>query len=211
MRLRFAVHCACWYFRMGIDAVSKTNVRIRGELIISETKFDRPLPTHMWIQAQKLGMFKPVIRRISNLIVDIGLDAFAAIMGGGENNPTVGATSITTANFQDLRIVEMQITDQVSPAAPLISDTALEGTTLWTGNVSSPPIPDAVLVVTYPATGQVRFSLAIPQTSLTDKTFTEEAIFAKNGEMIARTTFNKPHPVTFGIQFDHTLFFERVP
>lgn len=191
--------------------MSRSNVRIRGELIISETRFDRPLPAHMWRQAQRLGMFKPVVRRFDNHIVDIGLDAFAAFAGGGVNNPVVGGTPITTADFQDLRVFEMQITDQASPTLPGDADSALEGTALWTGNTDGPPIVDALLVITYPATGQVRFSLVVPQTELTDKTFTEEGIFAKNGKLIARTTFNKPHPVSVGIQFDHTLFFERVP
>lgn len=191
--------------------MSTSQVHIRGELIISETMFDRPLPAHMWKQAQRLGKFKPVIRRINNHLTDIGLDAFAAFVGGGVNNPVVGGTPITPADFPNLRVFEMRLTDQASPTVPGDADSVLEGTPIWTGNTDGPPIVDALLVVTYPATGQARFSLTVPQTELTDKTFTEEGIFAKNGKLIARTTFNKPHPVTVGIQFDHTLFFERVP
>lgn len=196
--------------REGIDTVSTTKLQIRGELVISETRFDRPIPAHMMPSAIHLGMARPIFRG-DNLILDIGLEAFAAMTGGGVENPVVGGTPVTPLDFGDLRVFEMQLTDVASPTVPGDADTALEGTAIWTGNTDGPPNVDALLVVSYPALGQVRFGLTVPQPVLTDKTFTEEGIFAKNGKLIARTTFNKPHPVTFGIQFDHTIAFERVP
>ena len=186
-------------------------LEVWGELVISETRFDRPIPAHMWKQAQRLGMFKPVVRRRHNLILDTALEAFAAFTGGGVNSPTVGGDLVTPGNFPDLRVAKMVITDRVSPAAPSDVDTALEGDPLWTGTEDGPPLVDALLVITYPALGRVRFSVTVPQTQLTDKIFTEEGIFAKNGKLLARTTFSQPHPVVVGVQFDHTLTFQRVP
>lgn len=185
-----------------------THVELKGELLVSATKFDRPLPPEMVPQAIRLGMLWPLFRT-ENLILDTGLDAFAAQAGGGVNNPTVGGTPVTPGTVGDLRVFEMRVTAQVAPAAPDETDTALEGTSLWVGNVDGPPIVDALLTVTYPATGQVRFSLVVPQTELVGTTFTEEGIFSKNGKLIARTTFSRPHPGTFGLQFDHTLSYVR--
>jgi len=154
--------------------------------------------------AQKRGILKTVVDT-SNLVTDIGLDAFAALMAGGNGSPTVGGDSLTSVDILTASASVMKITQQKAPTAPAAGDTALEGTIdrTWT-------IPLAGLTVTYPAAGKVNFGALLPQIDvLNTKTLTEEGLFNVNGRLIARTTFSKLKTSSFALQFDHTLTIVR--
>lgn len=144
--------------------------------------------------------------RVCNLITDIGLDSFAALLGGGEGGPTVGGDVIGANNFDTLRVTEMRITDQASPTAPAAGDTALEGAPVKTFETTTP-----TLIVTYPGAGQVRYSGVLGSTELNGTTITEEGLFNANGRLVARTTFTRAHTGAFSTQFDHTITITRKP
>ncbi len=154
------------------------------------------------------GLLVPVVET-NNMVVNIGLQAMTALLGGGRGNPTVGVTAIGPSNFDELRVFKMELTDQASPTAPDPADNALEGTPVWTGDTDGPPSVDAILIVSYPAVGQVRFSCVIPPTELNGTVLTEEGLWTYNGELVARTTFSYEKELAFGLQIDHTLTFER--
>lgn len=181
-------------------------ITVSGVLRVTEHKFNRVLTPHELVTAIQQGFARPVVR--SNMVVDVGLDALVALLGGGQGNPVVGGTVITPATFRDLAIEEMRITEQVAPTAPASTDTALVGAPVWTFNIQ-PGIDDGTLLMTYPGTGQIKCSGLVPIGDLNGKTLTEEGLFTFNGKLIARTTFSKPKTAAFALQFDHTLTLAR--
>jgi len=144
-----------------------------------------------------------------NHVTDTGLDVLLALLAGGEGNPTVGGTPMSPLNYTDLRVVKQEVTAAISPTAPTDVDTVLEGDPVWTGDVVGPPDADALMIVTYPGTGIVRFSTVIPQLELVGTTLTEEGLFTENGKLVARTTFSKLKTGAFGLTIKHTFTITR--
>jgi hypothetical protein len=179
---------------------------ISGVLRVTAHRFTRPLSGPQLVWAIANGLAIPVVRK--NMVVDIGLDDIAAMLGGGQGNPTVGGTVMSPTTYPDLAVEEMRITEYVAPTAPAAGDTALQGATLWAFNIQ-PGAADGTLTVTYPGTGQVKFSGLVPIGDLNGKTLTEEGLFTFNDKLIARTTFSKPKTSAFALQFDHTLTVSR--
>lgn len=184
------------------------NLNIFGILTVSALKLRdvrTPLSPDMLLAAYQQGVAKKILQT-KNQITDIGLDAFAALLGGGEGNPTVGGDALGPATFGTTRVVEMQLTNIVSPTAPAGTDTVLEGVSVKTFETTTP-----TLTVTYPGGGQVRFSGVVLIAEFVGTTFTEEGLFNENGRLIARTTFTRLHTGAFALQFDHTLSIQRTP
>lgn len=182
---------------------------IEGKVEIWRTRFARPLSRVELESACQLGWAEKLVET-SNLVMDAGLEAVCALLGAGYGNPTVGGSPLSTANFDDATIFEMRVTDQISPTAPLAGDSALEGSTQYDWTVEGPPAATGLLTVTYPASGQIRFSGTIPAPDLDGVTLTEEGLFTKGGELVARTTFSQSKTLAFGLQFDHTISVARV-
>jgi len=180
-------------------------MKIQGVLRVIEHPFDRVLSTPELLIALRRGLAHEVVR--SNMVVNIGLDALMALLGGGQGSPTVGGTVFTAATYPTLFVRQMRVTEQVAPTAPAAGDSALQGTPVWT--FDSVGGGDALMTVTYPSGGQVRFSGVVPAISLNGKTLTEEGLFSQAGKLIARTTFSKVKTSAFGLQFEHTLSLAR--
>jgi hypothetical protein len=180
-------------------------LRVTGVLRITALRINRLLSPEELALAILRGLAFPVVKS-DNLVVNVGLDALAALLGGGRGSPTVGGTGIDEATVRDLGAVQMLVTDQVAPTAPAAGDTVLEGSTEWDFHVQG-GVGDSLLTVTYPSTGQVRFSGLVPKVEKDGVTFTEEGLFSNNGKLIARTTFSKLKTTAFALQFDHTISF----
>lgn len=139
-----------------------------------------------------------------NLVTDVGLDAVAALFGGALNNPIVGGDAFGPANLADCAVREMRVTAQVLPTAPTGGDTALEGATLLSADITG-----GTLFVTYPAAAMVRFSTILSQLEQAGTTFTEEGLFNGAGKLLARTVFSKLHVNNLNLQFSHDIEFAR--
>jgi hypothetical protein len=188
--------------------VVKDRLKATGILEVFQTREKTPYVGRCRNHAINRGLLKPVIET-HNMFVNIGLQAVTALLGGGKGNPTVGSTVVGPSDFDECRVYKMELTDQASPAAPAPGNTALQGTPVWTANADGPPGVDAIMVVSYPALGEVRFSCVIPTTDLNGTVLTEEGLWTYNGELVARTTFSYEKELAFGLQFDHTITFER--
>lgn len=178
-----------------------------GVLRITASRINRLLSREELALAILRGLAFPVLK-VDNLVVDVGVDALAALLGGGRGSPVVDGTTMDEATVRDLAVVQMLVTDQVSPTDPVEGDTALEGSTEWDFHAQyagGAGPGDSLLTVTYPGTGRVRFSGLIPQPDKDGVTFTEEGLFSNNGKLIARTTFLKLKTTAFALQFDHEI------
>ncbi len=187
--------------------VERDKLKATGMLRITALRVNRLLSREELALAILRGLAFPVVK-VDNLVVDIGVDALAALLGGGSGSPTVGGIGIDTATVRDLAVVQTIATAQVSPTAPAESDASLEGSTEWdfhTQYAGGAGPGDSLLTVTYPGTGQVRFSGLIPKPQKDGITFTEEGLFSNNGLLIARTTFSKLKTTAFALQFDHEI------
>lgn len=183
----------------------RSGLTIKGIVKVTATPYSYPLPPKLLRAAIRHGIAFPVFET-ENLVTDIGLDSFVALLGGGQGGPSVGGDAISPANIEDVFAVEMRITDQVAPTAPAGTDVALEGAT-----EASFTIGGANLIVTYPSAGKVQFSGTVGPTELNGQTLTEEGLFNANGRLVARTTFSKLKEAAFGLQFDHVLTLIRTP
>lgn len=163
----------------------------------------RPYPPDALATAQRRGLAR-LLTVERNLVTDIGLDALAALFGGALGSPTVGGDAFGPANLADLAVRSMEVTAQVAPTAPAPTDTALEGATLFSADITG-----GTLFVTYPAAGQVRCSAIISQLEQAGTIFTEEGLFNGEGDLLARTTFSRAHVNTLNLQFDHTFTMSR--
>lgn len=188
----------------------RDDLRATGVLRVTALKLNRLLSPAELAVAIVNGLAMPVFRS-DNLVVNIGLDTLAALLGGGRGNPTVGGSAVDEATVRDLAVVQMLVTAEVSPSAPVSGDSALEGVTEWDFHAEVGE-GDSLLTVTYPSTGQVRFSGLIPQPEKDGVIFTEEGLFSNSGKLIARTTYT-PHTKTsaLALQFDHTITLAPAP
>lgn len=148
-----------------------------------------------------------IVFETHNQITTVGLETFAALLSGGYGNPDVGGDAYDTlSDPRDFTIVNMQMTAEVSPTAPTVSDTALEGTVLWTADRDGDE--DGSLAFTFPATGTVRCNAPIPSVSTLDgTTLTEEGLFNANGDLLARATFSYVKANGTGANFTHDIVF----
>jgi hypothetical protein len=188
----------------------KNRFKLQGVVTGYETRSPRPVPPHLIQQAIELGVMKRVFR-VSNLVVANGLAAMSAMQAGGQGNPTVGGIVITPSNFQNLYVDSMKLTDFAAATVPTEADVALQGTPVWVGSKDGPPSADALMLVTYPpypSQSLVNYSVVIPPLSLVGVKLYEEALFAKNGVMIARVTYYYEKQ-NQGLQLDHTIQFMR--
>jgi hypothetical protein len=95
-----------------------------------------------------------------NMIVDLGLDSIAAILGGTANK--------TISTFQC----------GSGTANPAAGDTAL-GTSLFTKVVSS---------IAYPGLGQVAFTFSLESAEGNGNSYTEWGLFTADGDLFSRKT-----------------------
>jgi hypothetical protein len=185
---------------------AQTIFGVRGELSvygIAGPPRDVPLDPAELDHALRCGEAR-LLRRSHNLVTDIGLDALAALFGGALNNPTVGGDVFGPPNLADCAVREMRVTAQVLPTAPTGGDTALEGATLFSGDITG-----GTLFVTYPAAATVRFSAILSQLEQAGTTFTEEGLFNGEGKLLARTVFSELHVSNLNLQFSHDIIVAR--
>lgn len=184
-----------------------SKLKVTGELRITALRINRLLSSEELALAILRGLAFPVVKA-ENLIVWQGLTALTALLGGGSGSPVVGGDTMDEATVRDLAVVQMLVTKQTSPSAPVGFDTGLEGSTEWefhTKYAGGAGPGDSLLTVSYPNPLQVKFSGLIPQPDKGDETFTEEGLFSNNSKLIARTTFSKLKTTAFALQFDHTI------
>ena len=144
------------------------------------------------LKVYKTFVNKPsqVLFNESNLIVDGGLEALAALLAGAEDQPSVANTTFAPSSPNpptELFVEKLAVTEQSSPNDPQSGDTSLQGTISkeWLAS-------NDTLTVTYPQPGQVKFSGALAPSEKAGSVFTEEGLITKGGQLIARTLFAKP-------------------
>ncbi len=188
---------------------TRDKLKATGTLRITALRVNRLLSREELALAILRGLAFPILKT-DNLLVDIGLEAITALIGGGRGSPTVGGGSIDEATVRDLAVVQMLVTAKADPPPvdPTTGDTALEGSTEWDFHVQN-GVGDSLLAVVYPTVGELRFSGLIPKSEKDGVTFTEEGLFANNGKLIARTTFSKLKTTAFALQLDHSLTIVR--
>lgn len=144
---------------------------------------------------------------VGNMIVDQGLDFIISLLGGGYGTPPLGG--MLPSNILDYTVAEMDIRSG-GVVVPAGSDVALTGAPEWTGHRDPAGGGDSIMTMTYPANGQVKFSVTIGASHLNGTTLTEEGLLDDNGNLIARTTFSKEKTSAFGLQLSHTITVARV-
>ena len=146
-----------------------------------------------------------IVFETENQITNVGVEVLRALLCGGYGDPTAGGNTLTsTGDMRDFTIDNMQVTAQVSPTAAAATDTALEGTMLWTSDRDGDE--DGSLVFTFPSTGVLRCNAGIPAVSTIDgQTITEEGLFNANGDLIARATGSFLKTNGIGANFTHDL------
>ena len=130
----------------------------------------------------------------SNLIVNSGLQACAALIGAALGSPSVGTES--PANIGELALSEMQVGNSANPAAPTATDTALEDIT--------PLVTLTSLTYSYPAVGQVRVAATIPVNTQNGEGLTEAGLFYTMNAtkiMLGRRILNPTVVVTPGLAY----------
>lgn len=148
-----------------------------------------------------------------NLITDIGIQSFVALLGGGFGFPTVGENAYeprtlvrpgTTGCF----IGEMQLGQALAVGVVSPSDTSLAGPAAFTGRSYASP---ATMTVSYPGLGEVAFTVRIPATEHNGELFTEEGLFTHDGDLVARRIIEPAWRKPDGLEteFTHTLRFGR--
>lgn len=146
-----------------------------------------------------------IVFETHNQITDIGQEMFVALATGGYGDPSVGGDTLgSSGTMRDFSIDNMQVTAQVSPTAADQTDTALEGTVLWTSDRDGDE--DGSLVFTFPSAGVIRCNATIPAVSSIDgQTITEEGLFNANGDLLARATGSYTKANGTGANFTHDL------
>ena len=186
----------------------KSNFRIGGVLKIHRVAPKARAPLFPWCLPIAVSRGNAeLIHEDHNMIVDQGLDFFVGLVGGAYG--TAPIAGMLPTNLLDYTVVKMDIRSG-AVAAPAAGDTALSGTSEWIGH-RDVGMGDSLMSVTYPATGQVEFSVLIPGPSLDGETLTEEGLLDDAGNLIARTTFSEDKTAAFGLQFDHLIQIERAP
>lgn len=134
-----------------------------------------------------------------NLVLNAGLEAIAALLGGCAGMPLINGGAVS--DMGDLRVASMDLGTHSAPPAPQVTDT--------TGVLQLAYSP--VLIVAYPSRGKVRFSGVVPPTQFKGTTFTEECLRAANGTVLAKVVMSVTKPaIDIGLQFDHELSVTRV-
>jgi len=148
----------------------------------------------------------------TNLVTDIGLEAFAGLFAGGYGGPLIGSTAYTETTIHDPGVsgsfghtMKLGADPIGSLNAPAPGDTDIEAAAIFQRSVDGVP----PMTVTYPSAGRVQFSAVVPQLDFGGTTFTEEGLFSFDGQLLARTTFSQPKTASFALQFDHLLTLGR--
>lgn len=193
-----------------------TALRIRGTLTILNHRLPGVMvPSSHFADLHQKG----VITRMhsgGNLITDAGLQAFAALLGGGFNAPSVGAQAYSpdlvcrgdqtppVGTFAQ----SMQVGTYPTPAAPTPVDVDLQGEAAYIGYLEEPA---TTMVVTYPAVGAVEFTTLIDPGVLDGEIFTEEGLFSADGVLLARRLIEPAweKPIGQATQFVHRIQFAR--
>ena len=182
--------------------------KIEGVLRIYEHPFRHILGPGALEAALQRNVARTVVAE-RNLIVDDGLEILVALLTEARGVHTINASSFDQNSFQNLAIRQMLISDDVSPPAPAIGDTALAGATDYTLDITYPAVGDNLLVAVRVATGVVRFSGLVQPQDFNGTIFTEEGLFTISGEMFAHTTFSHTKSENSAVQFDHQVSLVR--
>lgn len=148
-----------------------------------------------------------------NLVTDIGIQSFVALLGGGFGFPTVGANAyeprtLVRPGTSGCFVGEMQLGQALAVGIPAPGDTSLAGPAAFTGRSYASP---ATMTVSYPGLGEVAFKVRIPATEHNGELFTEEGLFTHDGGLVARRIIEPAWRKPDGLEteFTHTLRFGR--
>lgn len=185
---------------------------VQGILTIVEHRLDRHLSVEEAEALARAGADVRV-RHVRNHIADTGLDALAALVGGGYGSPMVGAhtyapdtvAAIDSVSPSGAFIGEMRLGAITSPPEPTDSDTGLYGPTAYSVRAS---LTEPRLLVSN-TEDEVRFSCYLPAGFLSGHTITEEGIFTFDGDLFARIALDTPEVLgdAYGVQFIHRVRF----
>ena len=185
---------------------------VQGILTIVEHRLDRHLSVE---EAEALARdgADVRVRHVRNHIADTGLDALAALVGGGYGSPMVGSNTydedtvaaIDAVSPSGAFIGEMRLGTVTSPPAPTDADTGLYGPTAY--SVRSDLSVPGLLVSS--VDDEVRFSCFLPAGFLDGQTITEEGIFTFDGDLFARIALDPTFTISseYGVQFIHRVRF----
>lgn len=185
---------------------------VQGILTIVEHRLDRHLSVEEAEALARAGEDVRV-RHVRNHIADTGLDAIAALVGGGYGSPMVGAHTYTPDTVAAIDAVspsgafigEMRLGAITSPPEPTDADTGLAGPTAYSVRAS---LTEPRLLVSN-TEDEVRFSCYLPAGFLAGHTITEEGIFTFDGDLFARVALDVPEVLgdAYGVQFIHRVRF----
>lgn len=171
-------------------------ISVFGELCIVQSRHDGVLDDRQ-IAAGAHGA--QVVFRRRNKIVDVGMQVFSRMLGGGANSPLVGGDAFS--DLSEIAVAHMELGNATNPSPPADGDTAGVSAILY--------VP--TLVVTYPSTTSVRFSGVIPSTEANGAAISEEALKLANGKLFAKIAISPAHTKLPGtaLQINHTINFAR--
>lgn len=180
------------------------HLRVRGFLRVTHVRGEdlpdpsKPLAPAALEELCKAGRAHRNQDPVENLVVDVGKDGIAKMIGHGQNFPSVGGFGVT--DVSDLQPATMRVGNANSPPTPDPSDT----------DISVVPATYTIQFVSvfYPAAATVTLAGVIPQgeSSLDGVSITEEGVFLQNGAMLARVTFAPEVKIpSHAIQFEHSI------
>lgn len=142
-----------------------------------------------------------IVSETNNLVVEYGIRAIFAMLGGGRASMQIGDVFITS--MDDLIINRIRVGNVIDPDSAASTDVDLQSSTFY--NIDS-------TVVEYDLVSpaqSVQISGVIPLGQMSDLTITEEGLYIACGKLFARsviTPFQKKANKQY--QICHTLFLQ---
>lgn len=177
-----------------MDTMPAMQLRVTGELRLTL------VPTDSLMSDDDIHRHGIVVFQEKNIIVDVGMQVFSRMLGGGKGSATVGG--LPFGSVSDIAVSSMRLGKSTSAPTPSASDTI--GVTVLT---TFQPL----LTVLYPTVTSVRFAGLVPSTEEEGTTFTEEALYLANGMLFAKRLIIPGiyKQAGLALQVDHTFNFER--
>lgn len=170
-------------------------VEVRGHLRLTL------IPGDTVMSDSEIRRYGRVVFSEHNLIVDVGMQVFSRMLGGNAGSPTINGSVFSS--IEDLAVTRIQLGKSTSPPPPAFSDVA--------PGVADPVLYEPPLIVTYPTATSVNFAGLVPSTEQEGVTFTEEAVYLRNGLLFAKRLISPGVLKVAGLalQVDHSFTFAR--
>lgn len=189
------------------------SLRITGHVYLFQHEQAAPVPLLQVPALQHAGEVFD-FRCLENLVVNVGLDALAALIGGGFGTPSVGGDTYSPGTVcrgdqsppVGVFVERLDLGLVTAPPAPTATDSGLFGPTAYSARIR-----DSELAVSYPLTGTVAFTTLVPAGTLDGEDFTEEGLFLASGKLFSRRVISPAYHKLIGkqLQVIHTLRIER--